>query len=243
MNPFVEEYYIVHNSIMEEWKNRHESKGYTDFIYDGIINPELWFDPNNKDERILFILKEGLNKEKPGYATSLVEELRDPDRRKLNKTCKPLSLWYCGLNNTSKENVPSFESCSKQDDLLLCIEKCAVINVKKSNGVYPSVDKDLLGYINDDNDLLKRQIACIKPTMIVCGYTFHLLKDYNGKRKKISYNIFSCDSSNKPCDMGCYDINGKIVISYFHPSNRYPDSLNFYGLVGMYHDFLINGER
>ena len=69
MNPFVEEYYIVHNSIMEEWKNRHESKGYTDFIYDGIINPELWFDPNNKDERILFILKEGLNKEKPGYAT------------------------------------------------------------------------------------------------------------------------------------------------------------------------------
>ena len=243
MNQLVERYYAEHNSIMEEWRKKHESKGYTDFIYDGVINPELWFDSNNKDERILFILKEGLNKEKPGYATSLVEELRDPDRRKLNKTCKPLSLWYCGLNNTSKENVPSFESCSKQDDLLSYIEKCAVINVKKSNGVYPSVDKDLLGYINDDNDLLKRQIACIKPTMIVCGYTFHLLKDYNGKRKKISYNIFSCDTSGKRDVIGGYDVNGVTVISYNHPSCHKSDERKFNEIVAIYHDYLCNGDK
>lgn len=243
MNLVVEKYYAEHDSIMEEWRNKHESQGYSDFIYDGVINPELWFAPNNKGERILFILKEGINKEKPSYATSLVEELRDPERRKLNKTCKPLCLWYCGLNNTTKEKIPCFEDYAKQEDLLSFIEKCAVINVKKSNGVYPSVEKDLKGYISADYDLLKRQIACINPSMIVCGYTFHLLKDYNGRRKKIDYNIFPGDTSIKNDAIGCYDVNGLPVISYFHPSNRYPESLNFYGLVGMYHDFLNSGER
>ena len=65
--------YLENNNLLfSEWKERHKAQGYTSFIQDGIVEPEVWF---GESHRILFILKEAYNGDGiPNVDSNLIEE-------------------------------------------------------------------------------------------------------------------------------------------------------------------------
>ena len=68
----------------------------------------------------------------------------------------------------------------------------------------------------------------INPTVIVCGYTMDLLEKILGVKikKQRNRNLYYYT-----------EINGKriIILDYYHPASQYPDIMNYYALVNIYH--------
>lgn len=232
METKITHYKHAHDKLMTEWMSIHNDRGYKEFVTDGIVCPEVWF---SQETRILYILKEPHSGDKSdGKDWNLLDYLNEPDR-----IWTAVAEWQYALQNTTKDSIPSFDRRPGdqryreiRENLL---KQCAIINIKKSNGQRNSDDKDLSRYVNEDGELLKQQIDIISPSIILCGSTFHLLKD-NQKQpdKKL---IFGEDTSDWP-DRGCFPIGGRTVIAYYHPANRYPAALNYYGVAGMYHNYL-----
>ena len=85
-----------------------------------------------------------------------------------------------------------------------------------------------------DKTRLKRQLELCDPTVIICGYTSSILESImDCKNKHDSSNLSYHISSNG------HDV---LVINYWHPANRYPDLMNYYGLMGIYHTALNDKE-
>lgn len=247
MKAEVVNYLQGNNLLLSEWKARHKAQGYTSFVQDGIIDPEIWF---NEPHRILFILKEAYNGDGISNVDSnLVDELKIPDGSK-GRIWSAIAEWVYGLEQTTSNEIPVFDGWlgitehtneayrKRKCDLL---RKCAVLNIKKSNGVNGSDDSDLRVYVEEDADLIRKQIEIIQPTIIVCGSTFHLIKDTAETVSDKRYIILGADSSQLPNERGCYSLESKTIIAYYHPANPYPATLNFYGIVGMYHNYLKQG--
>lgn len=247
MNANVIGYLQINNQLFSEWKARHKAQGYTSFVQDGIIDPEVWFD---EPHRILFILKESYNVDGiPNVDSNLLDELIMPDGSK-GRIWSAIAEWVYGIEQTTSTEIPVFDGWlgiaertneayrKRKCDLL---RRCAVLNIKKSNGVNGSDDSDLRVYVEEDADLIRRQIEIINPTIIVCGSTFHLIKDTVETTLDKPYKILGADSSHLPNDRGCYPLENKTIIAYYHPANQYPATLNFYGIVGMYHNYLKQG--
>jgi len=55
------------------------------------------------------------------------------------------------------------------------LRRIAVVNVKKVNGVSISESDDLEQYVQNNTDLLRREITHVKPKIIICGGTFNFL--------------------------------------------------------------------
>ena len=70
----------------------------------------------------------------------------------------------------------------------------------------------------------------------MCGSTFHLLRDYSDNEG--NRNVFGADIRHIKENKGCFNVGGRTVIAYYHPANHYPATLNFYGIVGMYYQYL-----
>lgn len=242
MENYVEKYIEKHSALMTKWNKRHKQLGYKTFVTDGIICPQEWY---KQEDKILFILKEA-------YSTnssddwSLVDCLNNPDGRD-GRIWTAIAEWCHAVQNTDADFFPLFDGWleSPKGDMKKyrekryeLLKKCAVINIKKSNGVNGSDDADLLCYVNSDWDLIKEQIDIISPTVIVCGSTFHLLRDRKMVAKKDRKKIFGVDTSEVQDERGCYSIGNRAVIAYYHPANQYPSALNYYGIAGMYYNYL-----
>lgn len=242
----VAQYEQAHNKLMTEWKSKHEAVGYKEFVTDGIVYPEIWF---SQTTRILYILKEAHSDEKSdGNDWNLLDYLNKPDERK-GRIWAAVAEWQYALQNTTADSIPVFDGwlggsvgdmTQYREAQTALLRKCAVINIKKSNGQNGSDDMDLLDYVNEDGDLLKQQIDIISPTIIVCGSTFHLLKD---RLKQSDKKLILGEETASFPDKDCFSVNGRIVIAYYHPANQYPAKLNYYGLAGMYHHYLRQAEK
>ena len=55
-----EDYKLNCTAVQNEWKERHQNKGLNKFIYDGIVNENLW---EKAEKRITLFLKEAYLKE------------------------------------------------------------------------------------------------------------------------------------------------------------------------------------
>lgn len=220
------------DTLFNAWKNK-EAFGAIDhrgqvFIRDGVICPERWF---AQEIRPMFLLKEAYG------GTSdwdLVSDHLLTDKRIRHTTNKRVTKWTYGLLGTTTTNVPAYPV---GDDLdyygNACLQQCAVVNVRKSGGMANS-DMDIINaYAEYDKEQLRREIELVDPTIIVCGYTISSLNIIMGRQIK-DYDHSSPDQ--------CYpfDLNGHrvIAIDYYHPSNRYPEELNYYGLMGLYQQAL-----
>ena len=121
------------------------------------------------------------------------------------------------------------------------LRQAAVVNVKKSGGEKVSDYKEIQRYAEYDRRELRREIELIDPTVIVCGYTISALniimetpvKEYANAEQQNS-NLFYT-----------VQINGHaaIVLDYWHPSNQFPDLLNYYGLMGSYQQALLHRAK
>lgn len=222
--------------LFERWKAKppegHIDHGRNVFIADGVACPEQWF---SQDVRPLFLLKEA-------YGGSADWDLRDhfmKDEPMIgNTTWRRITQWTCGIMNTTAQDMHPFERTrgriSFGNDQL---QKIAVVNVKKSGGKPRSNDEDLAAYAEYDKAELAEQIKLIDPTVIVCGYTCDYLATFLKPDLKAQRN----DSL-----FYALELNGRnvIVLDYWHPSNQYPDLMNYYGLMGAYQQALRKmGQR
>lgn len=240
----IEQYILAHAELMREWKDKHKAVGYESFVTDGIVCPEVWF---SQTTRVLFILKEAYNDERSrGVDWCLLDYLMSEDGSK-GRIWTAVAEWQYALQNTTNRDIPVFDGwlgCPVGDMKQYrkargnLLKQCSVINIKKSNGRNGSDDADLLRYVKEDWELIKTQIELIDPTIIVCGSTFSLLRDWTADPEQKRTQIFGVDTAYIPDSRGCYAIGSRALLAYYHPANQYPAALNFYGIVGMYHNYL-----
>lgn len=201
------------------------------FIRDGVVNKKVWY-CENKKKRILFVLKEAYGGE---ASWSLADELKI--RAPWASIWKRVVEWTYGVQNTTVDKIARYEPASismEADNEWL--NQISVINIKKSGGVSSSKYEEILLYADFDKLELRKQIEIIDPEIIVCGSTFgalNLLYDNQIRTKE-----FYCDNWYYFTDV----IGGKdrLVIDYYHPANHYPALLNYYGLINIYQQALIN---
>ena len=157
---------MIGSNFLDDWRQHHLKKGYTKFIYDGIVNETLW---KNAKPKICFFLKEAYLKENTETA-DLCKWFNEND---LWRMWWVVSDWIYGIENTTTTAIPAFDE-EKLDKTELAnkrIRSTAVINIKKSNGETNSKHEDLLAFAKDDREFIKKQFEQINPEIIVCGNT------------------------------------------------------------------------
>ena len=228
---YAEEYLKETENLFTEWKVRSNdyNPNRTSFISDGIMDPDTWF---SLDQRILFVLKEA-------YTVNGSEDwdlARDhvlKDGVPSKKIWKRISLWTKGILSP----FGTFNECSDDSDLKYFgnqyLHKIAAINIKKYNGNSSSDTEEILDYAAREKDLIKKQIELCDPTMIICGHTAKALNqviDF-GWEKHYNPNRFYHIPLNN------HDL---LILDFYHPSNQYPEIMNFYTLREIYNNAKTN---
>lgn len=212
------------------------------FIRDGIVNLDEW---RKSDNKILFVLKEargtGWDKEHTtgwGKEHTLATWLNDSGGGKY-PTWKYVAQWTEGIEKTTDTHVGKYKEKLEDETRKTIIRKIAIMNLKKSDGNSSSNDEELQAYARFDKDELKKEFELIDADIIVCGSTFGILYE-------IIYEQPPLNSTNgKPTSDNMYyffELGGRkrLFIDYYHPSlYPVPDIMKYYGLVGIYHQALI----
>lgn len=206
------------------------------FISDGPIDEGIWSD-RTSGKHIMFLLKEA-------YGDSTGWSLNEW----LNETGPSTNIWYrvvewtYGISNTTATEIAkyspseiSFEvpkSCPNE-----WLGQIAVMNIKKSGGKSSSDYDEILAYAKADEAELIREIEIIDPDIIVCGGTIEALDYLAGDTIK-----------KERCDNWFYYTNAfggreRLVLDYYHPANRYPALLNYYGITNIYQQALLEKEK
>lgn len=225
MNTYVKENEAIMKELMEK---HHAENGKVSFAKDGIISPETWFSLDKNDEKILVLLKEA-------YDSALLRIWDETkwlcherctefcDHKGDCNTChvtgntfNPVAEWVYGIIGSKCGSPLPYDNWigisskdmneynEKRDSLL---KRIAIVNIKKANGEKSSSYKDLLEYAMNDKDLLHKQIfEAIKPTVIICGNTYDLLR-------AIAPELPKLENSTD----GHYTLNGIKIIAAYHP--------------------------
>lgn len=231
------------NELLKIWKNKEckEVTYYEDdkeinitinhkkvFISDGIVDEKGW----KKGKKILFVLKEAYGEEEDW---SLIEWLR--------KTGPCSNIWYrivewtYGISNTTADRIarysPNKISFDHGEEPNVWLSQIAVVNLKKSGGKSSSNYSEIAAYAHSDYQEIIREIELIDPDIVVCGATAKSLSDICGDFIGANH----CDNWYYYSDV----IGGRerLFIDYYHPANRYPALLNYYGLMGIYQQALL----
>ena len=195
-----------HRKLLNDWRERpHHSNQI--FVSDGPIDWDRWSTVNR---RVLFLAKEA-----PGYEPSwdLPEWIRE-EGPKFNIWWN-VAYWAYGIQRVSAEYLPSNPVPEEAwDEVKEALLASAVVNVKKSGGKSSSDVADLRKYVQLDGDLIKQQVECYTPHVIVCCRTWSLVKSLWGKFENVSEHI--------------YRINDILVLDYYHPSARFPIVMHYY---------------
>lgn len=222
------------NVLFENWKNK-PAHGQVDhrngvFIADGVVLPEQWF---SQDIRPLFLLKEAYNGESDW---SLTDHLLH-SKKKCNATWRRITQWTEGLLNTTADAIHPYtkvQDCTFGNEYL---KRIAAINIKKSGGQKTSDGEDLKVYAQYDRTELYEQLKLADPSVIVCGYTMEhlnlILPEPIKTRAGQSQNLYYYTSING------HDV---LVLDYWHPSNQYPDIMNYYTLMSIYQQALRSAK-
>lgn len=202
------------------------------FVKDGVVCPEQWF---SQDVRPLFLLKEAHGGSEDWDLTGYLRS-----DGSASNMWKRIAEWTYGLLSTKKNEIASYTVDPGHNKLgNYHLKQIAAVNVKKSDGQKESDMDTIRAYAEFDHDRLKKQIEYCDPTVIVCCATVSALDAILKKHIR------------EPRNDNCYyftDINGHsvMVLDYWHPANRYPAIMNYYGLMGIYNaalSFKVKGEN
>lgn len=217
--------------LFSEWKLKGKSgdinHSVDGFIKDGIINPHTWF---QLECRPLFLLKEAYNGNGSNDSWDLCEWIRS-DYESVSKinTWMTISLWAEGIINTNAEKLYHLPKETEQKKIgISYLDKIAIVNLRKSGGKKISNHDILKKYVELDKLELRKEIALIQPTVIICGGTFRYISDIFGEYLVwIGANPYIVlNDKNIP------------VLDYYHPACRFPKLMKYYGLVGKYQQIL-----
>lgn len=224
-------------ALFEEWERKAPAGGIDHknnaFISDGVVCPEQWF---SQKVRPLFLLKEAYH---GGGNWDLISEHLLTDKKIAGGTWRRVSEWTYGLMAATANIIPPYPA----DEIMNYygnpyLRQIAVVNVKKSGGTSSSNMEIINRYAEYDQVQLHKEIELIDPTVIVCGYTISSLniimgetiKDYSYPNPNLYYTMY----------LNNHDVT---VLDYYHPSNRYPAVINYYGLIGIYQQALMRKHK
>ena len=88
-----------------------------------------------------------------------------------------LGYWAYGIQQLAEGLIPTSPIAAKLwDEVRESVLASAVVNVKKSRGQSWSNDDDLRRYVAMDKDLIRQQVECLSPHVVVCCNTWNWLK-------------------------------------------------------------------
>lgn len=202
------------------------------FIADGIVDENTWNSANKK--RILFVLKEAYGTDWDGKTLATWIENGFP--YKGHTIWQRVARWTYGIQNTTDAHIqrytPRLDETTTHRE---CLEQIAVLNLKKSGGNKQSDYGEIAAYADYDCEEIRKEISLIDPEIVVCGSTFKTLYEKVYKREHMS--------AQEKSDNWYYYINldGKerLYLDVYHPSNRWPDLMNYYMVTNVYQQALI----
>lgn len=200
------------NAYEEKYSDRN-----SDLITDGIVDTEQY-------SGILFLLKEAYGRGQKKDTWDLCQWLATG---KPGRMWNHVAKWVRGLRNTNKDRVEPYVRWLTEEERREELRKIAVVNVKKIDGKSNSDWENLAGYVNDNTELLRREIELAQPRIIVCGNTFDYLKKIFGIEQERN-----CENWYYWLNLGT--LGTVLVLDYFHPAVRYPELMTYYGLVNCY---------
>ena len=219
------------DTLMQEMASEHHSRGWTNFISDGAVNPYIY--EISKPE-IAFFLKEAYSEPNSGN-WCLTDWLNNGA---MTRMWGAVAEWTYGIRNTTKTDIPAKPNLSREEKTDL-LKSVAIVNVKKSNGSKNSDYADLLSYAKADRTYLKKELDILSPDVIVCGNNSSLLRllygaDVQGEHVA-SGGIIDVEFMRKN---GYAIVDKQIIIDYYHPANQYPTILNYYTVCSLYQQAL-----
>jgi hypothetical protein len=201
------------NELFNEWRplRRH-------FVADGLPNEDAYL---TSAVRLLFVLKEVNDPHHGGW--DLRQFLREGGKP---RTWNNISRWIHGIRNL--DTIPSWPFYK---DITLKfrvdnLQSICAINLNKSPGGQTAKHGTLREVVQQDCDLIRKQLSFYDPDITICCGTGGLL-----------YRVVS-EEANKPkwelTTRGIWHFEwpkGKHVISFAHPEARVQYSILFYALM------------
>ncbi len=222
------------NILFEIWKNKdikgeinHKDK----FIQDGIVDEKKWLECEKK---ILFILKEAYDKTGEGY--DLTKWLREEAPRK--RPWGRIARLIYGISNSSDRYIEKYKYKLTDEEHREMLGSIAVMNIKKSSGNSESNYENIEKYAEYDSSELRKEFEIIDPDIIICGNTFAIfrktilkIEDMNFEKNENWYYWIKIGDRKR------------LFIDYYHVSNRWPELMNYYGLMGIYNQALRDDKN
>ena len=220
------------DALFAEWKQRTtirlsgQEAPRISFNEDGIVNPDAWFQlPERK--RILFVLKETHDDGRENW--SLTDFLNRDDfwKGRDRQIWRRAAEWTKGLLATDVQLPIEPYHRLEDADIQQQIQRIAVLNLKKSPGGNSAKSEEIAAYTASDIDLIEREIEIIDPYIILFGGTFEYFKQ---AYKKINLQM----TDDLHCCHGMLAGRDRLFIDYWHPANRYPPIVMYYGITNIY---------
>ena len=227
-------------SVMNEiWKEYHEiyknRKGA--LVKDGVVSSK---DYNG----ILLFLKEANQRNVTSPEWDLAEWLNSNDEALTKSLWHRVAEWVYGISNTNKAEIAAFEGTkclyegeNAKEKMREQLKKIAVINVNKADGTgtptEEEINKRLDNAVTENDELLKKQIASVKPRIIICGNTYHYLKELYDLKKVVWYKGYVV------ADLG--DNKKVLIIDTCHPGAHVSAIMSYYGTINIYQQSLKEG--
>lgn len=237
----MEQKYETISELMKAWMDRHHKNGYKHFIYDGIVQEELFA---GLPLRICYVLKECYLSEskKQDDVQDSIAYHNDPNNYKVGshhwvkyineddgdytydliKNIDNEPNWYMWhrVEHLTKILWEAYLSQEETDDIQTrkYNNRISVVDLKKSNGKGESDYKDILKYVSEDLDLLLQEMEIINANVIFFGGTFEISKQAGliSEAELELLDTFDVSTGFR----AAYAYKDKILIDAYHPTAR-----------------------
>jgi hypothetical protein len=186
-----------------------------DFVYDGATDPEKWL---SSPWRIMCLLKEAHGGGQYNHAEYI---LKDNGLLRVGGTAKQdthnrMIEWIYSIEATLMGTPFDVEGDRSLDypKARLTMLRSAWVNIKKANGVPYSDGRDLYEVAKRDAAYLRRQMALLDPKIVLCGYTFGIVRD----------TLFPDAERITGTEFSYRTHGGRIILDYYHPGRKSRES-------------------
>lgn len=219
----------LEDALFSEWKLLWKKDIASDvnscFVTDGVVNEEIW---NLSKIKVLYFLKEvnGADEEWDERDYLLRYNTDEVYRKNHSQTIATIIKWQYGINYGKTVTWQELEETTQDEELQTkLLSQIALVNIKKTAGKGTVNWNDFDAYIKipDNKEKLIQQMEIYNPDLVICGSTAWYFKQMYGWKEK-DWKITSRGVR--------YRQEGKTTyIDFYHPNNRGPKSLVYYGLL------------
>lgn len=214
--------------LFKQW--RAERPG---FCRDGVVCEESYSDENIKP-KILVVLKEANGNHE---TADIVPWLKCFEGGGSDRIWDNVARWVYGIRcfmESGKipdwQTIPAVDPKFKRDQ----IKSICAMNLKKVPGGGTAEWKKLEAAADNNKEFIEKQFGIYDPDLTICGNVgglFMVAMDY-GKFSRTTHRGINWHERER----------GKYVIDYWHPANRGPNELLFYGLMDAVAE-IYNGNK